>query len=162
MKKNKPPLFHFILESLRPFRSWTIWPFLIALIWAIDLSLRPYFIKIMNNHISEDSPIQYDILWLFAVLYILMSLLIACIDRLNDWIRLNLQPNLRKHITSILVERMKGHSHQFFQNHFSRSIVTKINDVANNIPQLLRTFFEHFFSKTAQQLSLSQFIRCGW
>jgi ATP-binding cassette subfamily B protein len=143
MEKNKnlPSYALFFLQVFKPYLWFITCAVFLSSIWAVDLSLRPYLIKMMVNHVSSMSgPIKLEFLGLIAFFYICMSFIVESTHRLNDWIWMRLHPNLRKSITLLLVEGMMEHSHHFYQGVFAGSLTTKINDVAANIPQLLRLF----------------------
>ncbi len=150
MEKNRnPPSYAlFCLQVFKPYRWLIACVVFLSSIWAVDLSLRPYLIKMMVNNVSSmTGSIKLEILWWLVFFYICMSFIVEITHRLNDWIWRKLQPNLRKSITLLLVERMMEHSHHYYQGVFAGSLTTKINDVAANIPQLLGIFLETFISR---------------
>lgn len=139
----------FFFQGIKSLEWWILCPILLSVLWAADLSLRPYLIKMMINHISSDRGlIEFNFLWHLAFFYAGLSLLIEITYRANDWIWLHLEPKLREHLTVILVKRLMDHSQHFYQGQFSGSLVTKINDVSTNIPHLLRIFIEAFLNRT--------------
>ena len=81
-----------------------------------------------------------------AIFYCSMSLLIGVIFRLYDFIWLKLNPNLKRHIGNILMQKMMEHSQTLFQNHFAGNLANKIKDVMSSVPDLLKLVIDHFFS----------------
>ena len=133
---------------------------MVAIIWAINMSLRPYLTKIILNIIPTIVPSQaFDILLLPVSLYIATAITVVITFRFYEWILLRFHPVLKKHIGLILMNRMMYHSHSFYQNHFSGSITNKINDVTSGIPNILSTFIDRFFSHA---LALSVAIYTVW
>jgi ATP-binding cassette subfamily B protein len=150
----------FIIDAIKPFRWFIAGQCLIAIIWAIDMSLRPYLIKAMLNKIHDVLPSQaFDVLLPQAIFYIFMSIIIVVTFRFYEWLLLRFHPNLKKHVGVILMGRMMNHSQNFYQNHFSGSIANKINDVTNGIPNILDTLIDQFFSHV---LALSIAIYTVW
>lgn len=150
----------FIIDAIRPFRWLIAGQCLVAIVWAIDMSLRPYLIKAMLNKIHEVLPSQaFEILLPQAIFYIFMSIIIVVTFRFYEWLLLRFHPNLKKHIGVILMGRMMNHSQNFYQNHFSGSIANKINDVNNGIPNILDALIDQFFSHI---LALSIAIYTVW
>ena len=45
--------FPFILKMIRPFPGSIAVMFLVACVWAIDVSLRPYILKVILNRVTE-------------------------------------------------------------------------------------------------------------
>ena len=67
----------FILESINQYKYWVVGLFIIAIIGAIDLSLRPYLLKVMLDKITVSEPNMLFTTLLFPViLYILIFLFI--------------------------------------------------------------------------------------
>ena len=159
-KNTKYSIYLFIIDAIRPFRWLMAGQFLVAVIWAIDMSLRPYLIKVILNEIPTILPSQaFDILLLPTTLYIVTTVIAVVTFRFDEWILLQFHPNLKKHIGVILMDRMMNHSQNFYQNHFSGSIANKINDVTNGIPNILNVFIDRFFSHI---LALSIAIYTVW
>jgi len=150
----------FIIDVIKPFRLLVACQFLVTVIWAIDMSLRPYLIKVILDKIPTISLSQtFDVLLLPTTLYIVIGVIVVVTFRFYEWILLRFHPNLKKHIGIIFISRMMNHSQNFYQNHFSGNIANKINDVTNGIPNILNTFIDQFFSHA---LALSIAIYTIW
>ncbi|AZL16120.1 ABC transporter ATP-binding protein [Rickettsiales endosymbiont of Stachyamoeba lipophora] len=146
-KQNLSKIVNFIFQTLAPFKLLIIGQFVISMMWAIDLSLRPYLLKkIIDLLPIIDPQSSYSALVIPALCYIAMSALITIISRLYDFLSLKLYPPLKQHTGLILLERMSNHSYSFYQNHFAGSLTNKINDVMNGIPELITKFIDPFFS----------------
>jgi ATP-binding cassette subfamily B protein len=137
----------FILNSMKPFRWWVLGQVLVSVVWAIDLSLSPYLIKMMVDRMASTSFEQaYDALFLPASLYFSMLLVIVVMFRFYDYAWLHINPFMKRHIGSLLMDRMLQHAQHLFQDNFSGSLGNKIKDVMSGIPDLLKTIIDHFFS----------------
>lgn len=137
----------FIFSCIRPFKYLLILQFVVGIIWAVDLSLRPYLIKVILDRIANSNIEKIVSLLVVPVtIYILMSALIVIIFRVYDYIWLQFNPNLRKYIGLKLMDRMLDHSHLLYQEQFSGSLGNKINDVTSGVPNVVRTFIDRFFS----------------
>ncbi len=146
-KNTNYSLFLFIINVIKPFKWLIAGQFMVAVIWAVDMSLRPYLIKVILNKIATILPSQaFEVLLPQAIFYIFMSIIIVVVFRFYEWILLRFHPNLKKHIGVMLMGRMMNHSQNFYQNHFSGSIANKINDVSTGIPNILNIFIDRFFS----------------
>lgn len=137
----------FILTTLNQFKWFFIAQFLIAVFWAIDISLRPYLIKTIIDKINLTPSSQvFSSLVILIILYILISIIIVINFRIYDWIILCFQPILKKHISTALLNYMIKHSPSFYHNHFSGSVTNKINDITNSIPIIINIIIDRLFS----------------
>ncbi len=145
---NDKRIIGFVLSAFRPFKVLIAGQFIVALVWAIDLSLRPYILKIIFDKIPTLTPETaiHELFALFAF-YLGMSLLITFVFRFYDFIWLTLRPNLKRHIGDTLMKRMMNHSQTFLQNHFAGNLASKINDVMNSLPEFQKLLIDHFFSR---------------
>jgi len=150
----------FILKCLLPFRFWIVGQFLVAFIWAVNLSLSPYVMKVILDRIPGLSPedVVPRLLGPSSV-YIAMSLFIVIAFRFYDFVWLNLNAHLKRHIGDVLMQRMMQHSSALFQNHFSGNLANKIKEVMSSIPDLLKLSIDKFF---AQSLGISLTIFTVW
>ncbi len=137
----------FTLSSIKPFRWWVVGQVFVAIVWAIDLSLSPYLLKVMIDRMPglllSDA---YEALLGPALLYFFMSLLIFGVFRFYDFLWLHINPFLKRHIGFVLMERMTQHAHHLFQDNFSGSLGNKIKDVMSGVPDLLKIAIDRFFS----------------
>lgn len=137
----------FILDTLKPFRWWVFGQVIVSMIWAIDLSLSPYLLKMMVDRMST-APLNeaYDALLLPASLYFSMLLVVVLAFRFYDYAWLNINPPMKRHVGSMLMDRMMQHAHHLFQDNLSGTLGNKIKDVMSGIPDLLKILVDHFFS----------------
>lgn len=119
----------------------------VGAIWAIDVSLRPYLLKVLLNRMSCLNPEQaYTTLLWPASIYILLSAFMVIVFRMYDLITLRLQAPLKKYIAQQLIKKMMNHSHHFYQNQFAGNLGNKITDVIKGIPDLLKTSIHEYFT----------------
>ncbi len=137
----------FIFHSIKPFRWWVLGQVLVAVIWAVDLSLRPYLLKVMIDRIAETSLSEaYDAIFNPALFYFSMSVVIFITFRFYDFVWLHINPLLKRYVGLILMERMMRHAHHLYQENFSGSLGNKIKDAMSGIPDLVKTIIDGFFS----------------
>jgi ATP-binding cassette subfamily B protein len=139
----------FVLECLKPFRFWIFAQTGVGILWAIDLSLRPYILKIILDklpYLSAQAAIG-ELSGPIAA-YIGLSFFIVVIFRCYDYIWLNLNPPLKRFIGDKLMTRLMLHSHSFFQNHFAGNLGNKVKDVMSGIPDFIQICIDKFFAHT--------------
>lgn len=120
---------------------------IVAIIWAIDFSLRPYMTKIILDLI-QDVTVSGSVGMLIkpVLLYFCLTIFVFLTFRFYEWIFLRLHPNIIKHIGEILMTKLMNKSHRFFQNQFSGSLANKVGDVANGMSSILETFIDSLLS----------------
>ncbi len=138
----------FIFKALQRFRWCIISQVIVALIWAVDLSFRPYLVKIMlDRMVGLDPAHAYDQLMMPATLYIGMSAGIILIFRFYDYVWLNLNPPLRRYLGLKLMKRMLRQSHYFYQHNLIGALSNKIKDVMTGVPDILKLIIDTFISQ---------------
>ncbi|MFY9589775.1 ABC transporter ATP-binding protein [Rickettsia endosymbiont of Halotydeus destructor] len=139
-------IINFIYEVCKPFKWLILGQFTVAIVWAIDMSLRPYILKLMLDKIpllnADNVASELSGLMVF---YLSMSLGVSIIWRFIDYTRIKLKSPLKRHITDTLMNKMMQHSQTLFQNHFAGSLANKVKDVMNNIPDLIDIVILQFF-----------------
>jgi ATP-binding cassette subfamily B protein len=121
---------------------------LVGTFFALDLSLRPYVLKIMVNKINTISPdVAINELFWPAFWYLFLSFAVSINFRIGDYVWLNLNHPLKQKIGNALMERMMHHSQSLFNNNFSGNLATKIKDVMSAVPDLVKTIIENFYGR---------------
>lgn len=137
----------FALQCLRPFRGWIVGAFLVGTFWAIDLSLRPYLLKIILDKIPTLTPEEViPELAAPVTFYIIMTLLTTLILRFHDFIWIKINYPLQRSIGDRLMKNMMQHSQELLQNQFVGNLGNKIKEAMTGIPELLTLFIHKFFS----------------
>jgi len=145
---KSPSVMPFILKALSRFKWWLCVQVVIALIWAVDLSLRPYLVKIMLDRMTDLNPSRaYDELLLPALTYISLSAAIVLIFRFYDYAWLQLNPPLRRYLGLKIMKRMLRQSHYFYQHHLIGALSNKIKDVMTGIPDITKMLIDTFISQ---------------
>ena len=77
-KNTRYSLYRFIIYVIKPFKWFIVGQLIVAFIWAIDMSLRPYLIKIILDKIQVVLPSQvFKTLILPTTFYIVMAVIIV-------------------------------------------------------------------------------------
>lgn len=136
---------NFIFSQLKPFRWQMVGLFVIDIAWSIDLSFRPYLIKLMLDRMAATTP-QHVIhaLLILVVGYVALAFIMSLLFRVANLIRRSMLPQLKANLTQTISNRLLEHSYQFYQNNFAGTLANKINDVAQGIPQLVEIIFGTF------------------
>lgn len=141
MKNSKSlSVTQFILNILKPYKGYLAIFAFVALFWAITNTLQPYILKIIIDKVTGfqgDKAAAFAAIQPYIFLYIFLWI-ILCLDmRLLDWAKLKLFPSLRQDTMSKMFAYLNQHSHHYFQNNFSGSLINKIVDMQGGIVDIL-------------------------
>lgn len=169
-KKLLPFFWYFI----RPYKWLAFGLFSTGLLWGIHNSFTPYLLKLIIDRIAayqgDKTAIISLIQWPF-IGYILMWTLMACNFRFNDWMKLQLFPNIRRDIINHMFTYLNRHSQTYFQNNFAGSLTNKITDMAGSTASIftqiddgLANILAFFIALISMYLinPLFSFILLGW
>jgi ATP-binding cassette subfamily B protein len=145
-------LIPFIWRYLKDKKIYLFGFFFLSVVWAIEMSLSPYLLKVMIDDVvkfSQNKSQLISVIWIPAVLYVMMSMLLNVNSRLYDYINLRLNPEIKSAINKDMFIYLMHHSHAFFQSHFAGSLTRKMLDMAN-VDQLIgminQWFYPRFFA----------------
>jgi ATP-binding cassette subfamily B protein len=141
--------FRFMFSLMRPFLWFLIGQVLVAIIWAFNLTAQPYLIKIILNTISQSTAEDVaSSIWMPCALSIAMSLVYVLSLRFYDWIMVRREPELKKHISMTLMDRLMDHSHGLYQNTFSGSLANNVQTLMESISSIRNVTIDQFFANT--------------
>jgi ATP-binding cassette subfamily B protein len=147
----------FILHFLKPYRWGAYFLVLSAFIWALDISIRPYLLKVMIDRVTNINAenLMQSLLWP-ACGYVFMLLLINITFRIFDYVCLKIFPAFKSDIILAATNYLEHHSYRYFQDNFSGNLSKKIMDlngisesivrnaVNSILPNILALFFGMF------------------
>jgi len=150
MKENDEipkTLISFVWYYLKNKKKCLIGFFIIGLIIAAEISISPYLLKLLIDRAVEykNSIELFWTLFVPALLYIVMSLILNFSFWLLYFINLRLYPDIRSNIIKDALEYLMQHSHAFFQNHFSGRLTKTVTDLAVNTESLISILNEWFY-----------------
>lgn len=136
----------FFKNILNPFRWHIVGQIITIAIYALDISLRPYALKLIIDKLSFNHTNSFNSssLTVPIFLYLGMFLFVNISYRLYDYFVYRRNPEIKKSIIRKLLGNITEFSSDFFQNHMPGSLAGKINDVANGIPQILTIAIDRF------------------
>jgi len=142
--------FPYILKMIRPFYWHVAFMFALGVVWSIDVSLRPYLLKVMLNRLELTTPTAvFESLTFLCVAYVAASFVMITMFRLWDQIvQVNMVPAMRRNIINGMFSHLIKHSHSYYQNNFPGSLTNKINDLATHTPDVVTIAIDRFFSHT--------------
>jgi len=136
----------FILKLLRPFRPTLGLMTFVSVCMALDLSLRPYVMKVILNRLP-DIPASQVVEGLAgpALLYFGLTILHTTLFRFHEYfVDVRMVPLLRLKISDASFETLLKQGSHFYHNQFAGSLANKVGDLVNNIPDLVKTVLEQF------------------
>lgn len=147
-------------------KKWCLVGFLlISIIWAVNMSLSPYLLKVFIDTVIQYSNDQAQLLTHILtpiLLYILLTIILNINFRLYDYINLKLYPYLKGSIDRDMFSYILNHSYTFFQNTFAGNLTKKIWDMAENIEPLISIpnewFYPRFFAAVIASFTLGTVV----
>ncbi len=138
---------HYIWQVLHHSRWWLYAQCFVGVIWAIDVSFRPYLVKQILDLLMVTTPAHvYHDITIPVLLYIAMSLIMVGIFRLYDYTTLMVSPAMKKYIAETLMEKLMNHAHTFYQIHFAGSLGNMVKDIMHGMPELTKRVIDRFIS----------------
>lgn len=107
---------------------------LISIIWAINDTIFPYFLKRIVNILPlyENKPeqIYMAVKWIL-VLLVVFWVAAEILQRIQGIIQVYTLPRFRADIREAVFTYVQSHSHEYFSSHFSGSIAKRLADLPN-------------------------------
>jgi ATP-binding cassette, subfamily B, bacterial len=149
-----PSLSHFLINLVKPYKKLLSTMALIGLCWALINTFTPYLLKLIIDHVVDFQGDKTDLLKTtqpYVFWYIGLWIALCFNMRLLDWVKLKLFPNLREDVMCKMFNYLNQHSHHYFQNNFSGSLINKITDMQSGVIDI----FSNLDDMYAQTLGLS-------
>ncbi|SPM44707.1 ABC transporter permease [Orientia tsutsugamushi] len=139
----------YIIRSAKPFPLSIFVMFLVSVVWSVDLSVRPYLLKIILNRLAESG--QTDVFHYIVgpiALYLLMYVSLTTSFRAYGYfVEIKMIPKMREKIATDAFGLLVDKSHNYYQNNFSGSLTNKVNDLTSSVPDLLQIVIDRFFCR---------------
>src|SRR3990167_594753 len=143
----------YILIVLKPYKGWLSIMAVIGVLWSLVNAFMPYMQKQIIDHVVGSTDKRDNVIYSvapFALGYVGLWVALATNMRVLDWAKLKLLPSIREDVMSDMFAYLNQHSHQYFQNQFSGSLVNKILDMQSGLVDVLNTLDDMY----AQSLGL--------
>ncbi|MCH9755862.1 MAG: ABC transporter ATP-binding protein/permease [Gammaproteobacteria bacterium] len=148
----------FVWRYLRSEKRYLAGFMLVALVWAAEMSLSPYLLKVIIDTVvleAHNTEKLFHVIIMPIVLYASMSLVLNLNFRFYNYINLRLIPKVNATIHQDVFAYSLKHSYSFFQDHFVGSLTRKIVDLVVNTEALISIPNEWFISRTLAALVAS-------
>jgi len=151
----------YIIKNIRPFPVSIFVLFLVAFISAAHVSLRPYLLKIILDRLTGGSQAEvFSYLAVPIMLYLGMYFLMSISHRLFDYfVEIKMITHMREKIAHEALGTLIDKNHAYYQNNFSGSLGSKINDLITSVPHIIQFSLYQFL---LQALSLIIAIVILW
>ena len=141
-------IYPFIRYFLKGYTLHILFMLCVGALWAIDLSLRPYLVKIILDQAGVISPSQaWSVLLPLVIMYITSNLYISIMYTLYRLTARQLYPHLKKEIITTLTDQVVGRSYSYFQESFAGGIANKIRDVAQGCVEIVEFTIEQVLTQ---------------
>lgn len=133
----------------------------VAILWSIEMSLSPYLMKVLIDIVNSYEMSPHALIGAIsipAILYASMSLMMNLNFRFYEYICLKVFPQIKQDVNNTMFKYLAGHSHSYFQTHFSGTLVKKINDLVVSIEPVIRIPNDMFIPRLIALVIASLFL----
>lgn len=148
MNKKSITLKQFFFDLIKPYKWGFLGLGLTTIYGGIDLSLSPFVLKLIIDQVvanQNDKAVIFQAVMPYLILYILLWVVVAIINRTNNWLQLKLFPSIRFDVIKTMFSYLGKHSPHYFQNNFAGSLANKIFDMQGSVIIVLSTIEDAFF-----------------
>lgn len=146
---------HSITKSLYKFTSYFVkqykWHFFamacFRMCFILDNLVIPYAFKLLVARLTALEDTKTNVWRQLAAPLLGLLLVIVLIDvsfRLFDYMKIKTIPDFESKIRLWIVSYLKGHSYQFFVEHFSGDLSKRVNDLTNGVSQIMMSIMSSF------------------
>ena len=136
-------IYHFIRQQWLKF---TILAF-VSIIWAVNETFFPYFLKQIVNTLQEyhgnPADVYAALKWVLLLL-VLFWVVSTIVSRVQNIMQIYTFPRFRASIREAVFNYVKSHSHEYFASNFAGSIANKIADLPTSCQTVLEIFCLQF------------------
>lgn len=121
---------------------------IIITFWSLDLSFRPYLIKLIINELNFITIETVYISNVLIYIYIYMGSMafITFMSRLYDFVEMRYTPHIRAYILKFLFN--KAVNYQDWKKIGNEAVTNRINDIVNGIPAIIKIAIDKFFGNS--------------
>lgn len=143
---NSARVWKYIAGKAQEFPSGISIMIIVAIISAIDLSIRPYLLKIILDIAStEDTSNIVNDIFAPSALYVGFGFLISTAYRIYDYyVIIKMEPKMKFSVAEESFHNLLEKSHQFYLNNFSGSIANKVKDIVKSLPKIFEILINSF------------------
>ena len=136
----------FIAKAAKPFKLAIFFMTAVSIIAAIDLSVRPYILKMIVDRIPNLSGENiFESVGGLALIYFLMIFTLSTSYRLYDYlVTIDMFPKLRRNIVTSSLKSLLEQSYSYYQNNFAGSLTNKANNLLSSIPEIIQIVMDSF------------------
>lgn len=136
-------IYYFFIDCISTYKVYIIGQLLVSVLWSLHVCFRPYLIKVMIDNMDLSQSLTENTVFLYAfIIFVCISLIAVLLTIFNDYIWMILNSELKKTIAIKVYNRLVLHSKTYFQDNFAGSLGSKVNDVMNAIPDILKLIIE--------------------
>ncbi len=143
-------LYEFIKTYLRPYSGRFSLLLLLTIIAGAISSIDTVLLKFTINSVSSVSLTDgqhWSVMSMLAGLYAFWWFVVGMQWRLYEYIYIRMFPALEEDIVHSLFEYTEGHSHKFFQEHFSGGVANRVIEMGEHVCKILTIVVEQFGRK---------------
>ena len=142
--EKQADVFKFVKKHIAPHSRYILYALLLHVVWTIFINMQSYIAKIIIDSLIGTHPKDILIFIGPVMLALLLNIIITRFSRiyLDNIFFLYLPIKLKKNIRLHTIKTIFKHSYAFYSNNLCGSLVSKINDMAEGVSDILPVIFE--------------------
>lgn len=140
MNKKNYTLRTFFLAHLKNKKRYIVGFAIISVVWAIEMTLSPYLLKLIVNAVdynaANNKAMLHACIMPIAV-YIIVSIVLNFNFRFHEYLNIKLYPQLKTQIISSMFAHILSYPVDYFYKNKGGSVAKKIFDMAENIEVII-------------------------
>jgi ATP-binding cassette subfamily B protein len=147
---NMLQVWSYIIRLIKPYPLSVCIMFWVAFVWAINVSVNPYLVKVILNRLSTSASVHvFHYLAVPIIIYLLMRLVIAVSFRFYGYfVEIRMIPYLRAAIADDALDKLIDKSHSYYQHNYSGSLTNKVKDLISSVPEIMQITIDRFISNS--------------
>lgn len=143
--------FKFILRFARIQKYQFILFMLISVIWAVNDTVYPYFLKrivnIVENYHGEPAGIYAAVSGVLSIV-VIFWVVSEIFQRIQGILQIYVFPKFRANIREAVFKYVQSHSHEYFSNHFAGNLAKKLADLPTSSQSIMEIICFQFVTAT--------------
>ena len=137
----------YIFTTIKPFSLSILSMFLAVFAYSMSVTLNPYLLKVILNRVAQGSSNTiFSYLAAPIAAYLGICFLLIVTYRLYNYlVSIEMIPRMREKIARHCFELLLNKNYSYFQNNFSGSLTSKINDLTSSVPDFIQVVIDRLF-----------------
>lgn len=145
----------FLIYVTKPYKKWAISAILVVIVAAALGQSTALFFKWIVEAVEKGDK---EAALIYGLLYPLAILVVQSLYRLSGWLGMHWTIKTKRYSNDVLFSYATKHSHTYFSNRFSGSLLNKVTNVVGAMDSLIHDFLWSYLATLVSLLTTFYFI----